>query len=287
MQAFLQHVGHNNLRHIEDTVTNRRSIAEILFQMPSSAPERDFFENGVELSQAATEGTFNCWALPSRAKARFEEINVGDLFLIVPWIGMHNGGVHHLGIVKAKCPVPSHQASRILWPHSEEPNKLYPYLFFFDTETGYRDWFEFLDDLGYDHNYNPRGYFLRLNQSRFANWGGIEGYLEFLRSEGKFRPFFNTTAMFETRSAYDIDELSEPKRSSTKVTRIVRDNALTVRLKLLHEYQCQVCGYYIELPGGDRYAEAHHIQPLGRNHKGPDIRKTSWFYVQIIMRSVI
>jgi hypothetical protein len=42
-------------------------------------------------------------------------------------------------------------------------------------------------------------------------------------------------------------------------------------LKLLHQYQCQICGYYIRLSNGNRYAEAHHIRPLGGTHKGPDV----------------
>jgi len=42
-------------------------------------------------------------------------------------------------------------------------------------------------------------------------------------------------------------------------------------LKALHEHQCQICGATIELPDGKRYAEGHHIQPLGGTHGGPDI----------------
>lgn len=31
-----------------------------------------------------------------------------------------------------------------------------------------------------------------------------------------------------------------------------------------------MCGYTIEMKDGKRYAEAHHIIPLGGVHKGPD-----------------
>jgi putative restriction endonuclease len=41
-------------------------------------------------------------------------------------------------------------------------------------------------------------------------------------------------------------------------------------VKELHGNHCQVCGETIETPGGT-YAEAAHIQPLGRPHDGPDI----------------
>jgi len=37
MQAFLQHVGHQNLHHIEDTITSLRTIEELLGHIPPSA----------------------------------------------------------------------------------------------------------------------------------------------------------------------------------------------------------------------------------------------------------
>ncbi|ENH98191.1 HNH endonuclease [Gracilibacillus halophilus YIM-C55.5] len=43
------------------------------------------------------------------------------------------------------------------------------------------------------------------------------------------------------------------------------------RLKVENEYICQICGTTTFLPGGNRYAEGHHLQPLGGNHHGPDI----------------
>jgi hypothetical protein len=89
MQAFLQHVGHQNLRHIEDTVTSYRTIEQLLGRIPRSAAERTFFESSGELSKAFPSGSFNCWGLMGRAEARFQEINVGNLILIAPWIGVH------------------------------------------------------------------------------------------------------------------------------------------------------------------------------------------------------
>jgi hypothetical protein len=187
MQAFLQHVGHQNLRHIEDTVTNSRTIEELLGHIPPSTPERVFFENSGELRNAFPNGSFNCWGLMSRAEARFQEMSVGDLVLIAPWIRTHGGGIRQLGLVKAKYPVQCYEASQALWPNIDDLNRLYPFLFFFDTEVGERSWFQFLEDLGYDPKFNPRGYFLRLETSRFDRWGGVEGYLEFLRSACGFR----------------------------------------------------------------------------------------------------
>ena len=61
-----------------------------------------------------------------------------------------------------------------------------------------------------------------------------------------------------------------PSRTRTSVLRVVRDTALGRQIKKLHKYQCQVCGVRLEGPSGP-YAEAAHIQPLGRPHNGPDV----------------
>ena len=67
-------------------------------------------------------------------------------------------------------------------------------------------------------------------------------------------------------------DLAEPptNRIPTTIYRILRDTELARSVKVMHEYRCQICGHSIELPDGSRYAEAHHIQPLGGDHKGDD-----------------
>ena len=67
-----------------------------------------------------------------------------------------------------------------------------------------------------------------------------------------------------------IDFEIPPERLETTTYRIIRDSLLARRVKELHNYECQLCGLTILLPGGIRYAEAHHIQPLGAPHNGPD-----------------
>ena len=60
-----------------------------------------------------------------------------------------------------------------------------------------------------------------------------------------------------------------PRRASTTL-RIVRDTAVTRRLKALYDCRCQVCHTRLSSPTGP-YAEAAHIQPLGAPHHGPDV----------------
>ena len=72
-----------------------------------------------------------------------------------------------------------------------------------------------------------------------------------------------------TPAAEDIQE--PPERVETTTYRILRDTELARRIKRKHKFCCQICGEFIEMASKKRYAEAHHIKPLGRDHKGPDI----------------
>jgi hypothetical protein len=67
------------------------------------------------------------------------------------------------------------------------------------------------------------------------------------------------------------DAAEPPKRVKITHTRVVRDTAVTQRVKLIHQGKCQICGEGVLLVDGTRYSEAHHIHPLGGSHKGPDV----------------
>ena len=65
------------------------------------------------------------------------------------------------------------------------------------------------------------------------------------------------------------DEPGPAPRKPATVLRIVRDTAMSKRVKSLHEHKCQVCGEGLET-GVGLYAEGAHIRPLGAPHHGPD-----------------
>lgn len=65
-------------------------------------------------------------------------------------------------------------------------------------------------------------------------------------------------------------EYKPAPRKETTTLRIVRDTAVTRRVKALYDYRCQVCGTRLEGAAGP-YAEAAHIRPLGAPHHGPDV----------------
>lgn len=73
-----------------------------------------------------------------------------------------------------------------------------------------------------------------------------------------------------TEEAVDIS--NPPERIESTTFRILRDTELARVVKRVHNYECQICGHTIELPDGSRYAESHHIQPLGKPHSGPDVK---------------
>jgi len=88
--------------------------------------------------------------------------------------------------------------------------------------------------------------------------GMVEEFLDFLRMPP-----------LPTPEASDREE--PPSRIRTTSYRVLRDTEMAREIKRLHAHKCQICGHTIELPNGLCYAEAHHIQPLGSGHNGPDI----------------
>jgi hypothetical protein len=65
-------------------------------------------------------------------------------------------------------------------------------------------------------------------------------------------------------------DLRRPKRTTSEVSRIVRNTSLVKQLKKEYEYRCQVCGKQRQRGPDDPYAEGHHLHPLGDDPPGPD-----------------
>jgi hypothetical protein len=180
MNFFTMHVGNPGNVDLDYTVSRACAIDGILKSLSSDAPERTFFASKPFLD-AFPAGTFNCWGVPERALPTFEKTKIGDVVLFIPEIGA-NGAVEFIGQVKAICRVRGYQASRLLWPSTPD-DRLFPWLFFFDTERCYVPWERFLDEMGYKENWNPRGYYRTLAASHLERWGGPQGYLRRLRGQ--------------------------------------------------------------------------------------------------------
>jgi putative restriction endonuclease len=61
----------------------------------------------------------------------------------------------------------------------------------------------------------------------------------------------------------------EKKRKEGAILRIIRDTKIALDIKKLYNYECQVCGVFINTKSG-RYAEGAHIRALGKPHDGDD-----------------
>jgi 5-methylcytosine-specific restriction enzyme A len=76
----------------------------------------------------------------------------------------------------------------------------------------------------------------------------------------------------ETPIANDTPEGNrETVRVLSQSYRIIRDTTVSRWVKYVHGYKCQLCGDTIQLHNDQFYAEAHHVQPLGKRHEGPDV----------------
>jgi hypothetical protein len=62
------------------------------------------------------------------------------------------------------------------------------------------------------------------------------------------------------------------ERHIVSFSRIVRDSRIIRELKELYSNRCQICGKHIIL-FNKSYSEGHHLQQLGEEHNGPDIKE--------------
>lgn len=71
--------------------------------------------------------------------------------------------------------------------------------------------------------------------------------------------------------ANDISPEGLPVRTKQTVHRFIRDTEMSQRIKRLYGFRCQVCGLRLEIAPREFYSEAHHLRPLGGEHKGTDV----------------
>jgi hypothetical protein len=75
----------------------------------------------------------------------------------------------------------------------------------------------------------------------------------------------------DSRPSYSFPtDNDSTERIPTVIYRILRDSTLSREIKQLYNYMCQLCGFSITLSDGTKYAEMHHVRPLGGGHNGSD-----------------
>jgi predicted restriction endonuclease len=110
---------------------------------------------------------------------------------------------------------------------------------------------------------------VQLLSSNYKSLNGKEYLLEFVR-RGVYKLRENSEQMVAIDRGSIKDE-DFPKRRKVEVNRVIRDTKSTKELKSLYKNKCQICGSGIFTTKG-MYSEAHHLQPLGKEHNGPDIK---------------
>lgn len=182
MNVFLMHIGSPGNIDVEYTISKKRTRAEMLGSLPPGSVEEPYFRSDPTFMKAFPSGEFNCWGVSPKALPRIKETQIGDLVLFFPTAGQNNGALEYIGVVKAKAEMECWEASKILWPKTPH-QRPFPFIFFFDSEAGNQYWLDFLVDIGYSPDWDPRGYYRRIGDRRFLKWGGPGGYLAYLRNQ--------------------------------------------------------------------------------------------------------
>ena len=103
----------------------------------------------------------------------------------------------------------------------------------------------------------------------------IPNYVRVTESNQLQRLSHSIKKVGESKKSYVTQKLpegqKEVKRTLVETERIIRDTKVSLWVKRVHEYHCQICGIALQVASGQFYAEAHHIKTLGKNHNGPDV----------------
>ncbi|MCP2043190.1 YDG/SRA domain-containing protein [Pontibacter sp. HSC-36F09] len=107
-------------------------------------------------------------------------------------------------------------------------------------------------------------------------YDGLYNVVNYWKIKGKagydvwlFRLEKAETSIHKFEVKEDSPNYLKATRTTTTQQRIDRDYNLTIRIKEIYDFRCQVCNTKIFTNAGF-YAEAAHIKPLGEPHNGPD-----------------
>lgn len=116
---------------------------------------------------------------------------------------------------------------------------------------------------------------LRMAQKYFAKCSDeLYNLFNILSDELNFSPnFYSENTNIPTVNEPQNPDYNSPGRIETTISRIIRDTKLSKATKKENSWKCQICGTSLYLPNGYYYAEGHHLQPLGGEHEGPDVKE--------------
>ena len=124
-----------------------------------------------------------------------------------------------------------------------------------------------------------RGYQVQNGPEKGYRYDGLFFVKDYERIKGKGGYYICRFHLESEKSVQEIEEniqdtlprdYSPAKRKETITTKVQRSVRLREKIKDIYDYKCQVCGIFLEKPGGMGIAIGAHIQGLGKPHNGPD-----------------
>lgn len=280
MKLFFHHVGQaGSSEDFKKTVFRDVPISIVEENIPSDEPLRS--EILQTLHAKFPSGYFNCWGVPEGAKPIIRNLAEGDCVLLVESARI-DGRVPALCYVEAYWQKELRALSYALWG-----NDKFPYIFFFRTDEITLQWPELLNYLGYMENFDPRGKFYSIADSRLDKFGGAEKFIGILHTKYSItkKAFDIVTvsdlalelnkdemaAVGDVRSAIeDIKKKSlspEPRlreglgRQTREVYSRPRNAAFVIAVRRLYGYRCTFCGASLRSPNGQPEVQSAHIYP--------------------------
>lgn len=254
MRLFYHHVGAVGAREdFPKTVYTQVPISVVETTMKNGNPAKPALVN--LLRDKFPEGVFNCWGVPSQANIVINNLHEGDAVLLVESSNIQ-GVIPVLCDVKVFIPDELRDLSFAFWG-----NDKYPYIFFFETQTLNLLWIEFLDLLDYQENFDPRGKFYSVAESRLQKYGGTKQFIDTLLTIwGK-----NSLNNLMPEQILGEEGLFEGVKKLIEVNAYERN--LVARGECIKHYglKCSVCGFDFQEEFGDLgkgFIHVHHIKPL-------------------------
>lgn len=280
MKLYYHHVGQPGAdEDFKKTVFGRVPISVVKDNVADSNPHKQ--EMLKQLKANFPSGNFNCWGAPVGASRYMNDLEVGDVVLLIEFAG-RNGHVPALCQVVGFWRGEFRALSKALWG-----NDKFPYIFFFDTERLKLTWEEMLRHFGYASKYNPHGNFLSVADFRLDTFGGVERYIEYLRANfaesgdqlgslsvdevqeevGKINSAYvgkvqKEQALIKQKSLDKTPELTEGAvKQLKKVLERPRSAAFRISVKKLYQNKCAICGVGLLAPDGQPAVDSAHIFP--------------------------
>ncbi|MFH5800450.1 HNH endonuclease [Haladaptatus sp. CMAA 1911] len=162
----------------------------------------------------------------------------------------------------------------------DNSSRPWPYILYLaDVERVHIRSRELHDDLGYKDDFlmdfrraKPKDV-----EQLTADYENVREYLEEKYWSSQSEPHSEETDESDARSRRarvdqeeGVSDLRPPRRVESAVSRIVRNTTIVKRLKKKYDYRCQVCSEQRRRKLDAKYAEGHHLHPLGNSPAGPD-----------------